>query len=344
MYEKAVKYKPTETYMYIAKAKVEAQVDVTLAEKTMQQYLQYGKENADYYNELGLIYQEGGDTAKSLIAFRNGIAKDSNYYYPLYNLGMYYYERGQWDSAVKYLSRAHDINPGINYIKYKITDAENNLAEAERIKETEARKQKLLKRIDAGDKEALLEIAEIYYYWYNYDSAHRYYTEYIEHNPDCGDSVYTSYLFSAKSIGYTESWDSYHGNTSPGEIFLTAIGKIGQQALKRKKGPMAYLYIEAVSEQVYQAVLEGDPGYEYTADLAALIAKLYDYSYNQEKALEWLEIALEKGYSAEHAGYYSNFGNLQDNKKYKKLLKKYRKKQGIKETPTEEEWEYNNMR
>ncbi|HYG16371.1 MAG TPA: hypothetical protein VEC12_11510, partial [Bacteroidia bacterium] len=180
---------------------------------------------------------------------------------------------------------------------------------------------------------------------------YNYYSQYIEYNPGCGDSVYTNYFFSAKNIDYVEDWNMYHVITSPGEIFLTAVNKIGQQAVERKKGGMAYLYIEAVSsaglrdklplcEQIYQSVLEGDPGYEYTADLAALIAKLYDDAYNLEKALEWLEIALEKGYSAEYAGYYSNFENLQDNRKYQKLLKKYRKKQGIEE-PSKD---YNNSR
>jgi tetratricopeptide (TPR) repeat protein len=337
-YEKAIKYKPTDKYLYSVKASAESVMDIALSEATMNRYLKYGKADADYYNEFGLIYLNNQDTVKALRTFKKGIDADSNFYYPYFNIGEIFYYGGQWDSALKYYEKASNINSSTNYLGYKIEKINDKIQEEMDRIELVATKERLL-AIQADDINAALELADIYLSEGNNDSAYTLYLHVIEEDPLTLSGTFLSFFQSARY-----SYDHF---------IDTAMFFLAKAAQERKDLSLAYEYVNyvkdnssylyndeaATCEKLYLACEPSQPDDYRLTDIAYNIALLFNYKGDTEKTLVWLEMSLEKGHWASSLSMDYNFDNLSENKPFNKLIKKYSKKQK-KQAPVEDEYNW----
>lgn len=329
---KAIKFRPNAPYLYYSKASIEAEVDLKLSEKTIQELLKSGEPvTANHYNEVGLIYEKGQDTTKALKAFHQGIQTDSNFYYTWYNIGIIYYDNHQWDSALKYLNQAREINPSINYLSYKIEYAEEaiQLNRESRIKAEE--KQEWINQVETNPEIWEL-LAERYTEEWKHDSAYFLYDKIIKTEPKQGEETLANYFNSSSYIG--------------GEEETAALDTMGSGAQRLGSVWLANKYINAIydredierlpiAEQLYLQAEQIQPDYYSLSSMASLIAILNARATNADKTLFWLEKALEKGYLVSNVENSYSFDFLLENKKYKKLMKKYTKKQ--KDLNTEED-------
>lgn len=337
-YEKAIQFKPADKYLYSAKAAAEAEMDLALSEATMSRYLKHGKADADYYNEFGLIYLNNGDSAKAMSTFKKGIAADSNFYYPYFNVGEIFYYSNQWDSALYYYDKAINISSTTNYLDYKIEKINDKIQqEFDRI-ELVATKERLL-TAQNGDISAALELADIYLSEGNNDSAYTLYLRVIEEDPQTLSGTFLSFFQSAR---YSQE-----------HYIDTAMSILAKAAFERKDLNLAYEYVyyvkdnssyfykdeEAVCEKLYLACEPSQPNDYRLSDMAYYIALLFNYKGDTEKTLTWLEKSLEKGYWASTLAMDYNFEHLSENKQFKKLIKKYDKKQK-QQAPVEDEYNW----
>lgn len=325
-YTKAIQLAPNNLSMYIGKAKLEAEMDKEKAENTIQSYLKFGKANANYYNEVGIFYENINDIVKAKQAYKKGIQTDSNYYYPWFNMGEIYYQNSQWDSCLKYYYKAKEIDENLNRLTYKIENAENFISRQEQGRKNQESKIKMLANLSA-DREVLKPLADLYYEAQLYDSAYIYYKEAIEHNPAVSEEAYINYLLSAQNSYFLDINDP--------------VNKIGAETLARKNQYMANSYIShikntydttrlAKAEELYEMVVSNHPNYYNIKDLAIWIAVLYTVTGNTEKILYYIEEGLKYGYPVDYLDGNYDFYELYDNKKYNKLLKKYLKIEGEK--------------
>lgn len=337
-YEKAIKYKPADKYLYSIKASAESVMDIALSEVTMNRYLKYGKPDADYYNEFALIYLHNEDTAKAMSLFKEGIAVDSNFYYPYYNIGEIFYYNSQWDSALKYYEKAISIDDKINYLGYKTERINEKIQEELDRIELIATKERLLVT-QQTDINSALELANIYLSEGNNDSAYALYLRVIENDPQTSSDTYLS-LFQSARYSYEHTVD-------------TAIMYLAKAALERKDISLAYEYIHYVKDnsgylyneeaaecgKLYFACEPTQPDDYRLVDMAYCIAMVYNNSGDTEKTLVWLEESLKKGYWVSDLETNYNFENLAENKQFKKLIKKYGKKQK-QQAPVEDEYNW----
>ncbi len=337
-YEKAIRCKPAEKYLYSAKAAAEAEVDMDLVEVTMNRYSKYGKQDADYYNEFALIYLNNKDTARAIDLFKKGIADDSTFYYPYFNIGEIFYYSNQWDSALKYYEKASTISTEINYLGYKLEKInDRKQEEINRIELVELKE--MLLESQQTDIYAALELADVYLDEGNNDSAYVLYLRVIKEDPQTPPQTFLSFYQSAR-YSYEQSVD-------------TAIMYLAKAARERKDISLAYEYILYVKDnsgylyneeaaecgKLYFACEPTQPDDYRLGDMAYYIAMVYNNSGDTEKTLVWLEESLKKGYWASNLAMDYNFDNLAENKKFKKLIKKYGKKQK-QQSPVEDEYNW----
>ena len=321
---KAIKFRPNDPYRYYSKASIEAEVDLKLSEKTIQELLKSGEPvTANHYNEVGLIYEKGQDTTKALKAFHQGIQADSNFYYTWYNIGIIYYEHYQWDSAIKYLNQAISVDESINYLRYKIEYAEDALQREyeDRIKAEE--KQSWLEQVETNPEIWGL-LAERYMEEWKYDSAYFLYDKIIKAEPAQSEETLGNYFNCSSSVGSAEE--------------TAALDTIGNGAQRLGSEWLTNKYIEAIydkvdmkrlpmAEQLYLQIEQLHPDYYALSEMASKLAVLNTYTQNADKTLYWLEKAFERGYLVSNIENSYNFEFLLENKKFIKLMKKYAKKQ-----------------
>lgn len=69
------------------------------------------KEQADIYNELGIIYFNMSDIVKAIKIFEEGILNCPEDYKLYFNRGLGYVQLGQYELALKDVEKAHTLNP-----------------------------------------------------------------------------------------------------------------------------------------------------------------------------------------------------------------------------------------
>lgn len=330
-FEKAIQFQPLNKFNYYSKARAEADVDLSLSAITLKRILNFSKPDGDYYNECGLIYLHGQDTAQALKIFHQGIQADSNYYYTWYNIGTIYYDHRQWDSALKYYTQAKNVDASINYLSYKIETAQENIDRLYREKLDEERKLELLQSYETDD-DALLLLAEMYFENWQYDSAQIFYKKALDANPDRDEDIYLNYFSCVKN-----QW---------AQDYTDPLEKMGNAAINKPSGILGQQYINKVKDygdtnylpiviKIYNRVQEATPQYSGLGEMAFDIAIIQAQAYDAEQTLDWIEKALERNYTAYYVESNYSFEFLYENKRFKKLVKKYTKKQ--KDLNTEED-------
>lgn len=327
-YAKAIKYKPKALYLYTSKAEIEAQVNLKEAEKTIASALDAGfKADGNYYNLLGLTFKKGRDTTAAKKAFYAGIAVDNNAFYPRYNLAEIYYYDGLWDSALRYFKEAYEIDRVTNGLENRIERTEGHIKAREEQKQQAKRKLQLLQEYTTNP-EAAIELAKIYFDEWERDSAKQIYKEVIENFPDdIDEEAYTQWLWCIK-----DTW------TSTPEEYNYALKTIANAAERKQSIALAEGYLSSISGRddttiladalkMYAILAQPKAQYGNLASMAVNIATIYALTGDNKNAVEWIEIALKKGYSVWDIEDNYYYYGLSGDKKFNKLIKKYKKKQ-----------------
>lgn len=333
-FEKTIQFEPLVKNNYYTKARAEAELDVSLSAITLKRVLDFFKPDGDYYNECGLIFLHGQDTAQALKIFHQGIQNDSNFYYNWYNIGTIYFDHSQWDSAIKYYNRAREIDAHINYLGYRIEQSEEAIqAEWERRVRAEE-KQEWLNQVETNPN-IWESLAERYIEDWQFDSAYLLYNKILEAGEQKGEETYGNYFNCASNIGFEEQ--------------TKALDLLGEAAQRISSGWLANKYINAIynrddvvrlptAEQLYTQAEQQHPEYYSLTDMAGMLAYLSAQTQDVDKTLFWLEKAFERGYQVSNIEGSYSYEFLQENKKYKKLIKKYSKKQNELNTGEDINW------
>jgi tetratricopeptide (TPR) repeat protein len=68
-------------------------------------------QRAEAYGMLGFCYDRLGRQSQAVSSYREAIALNPDYFWPYYDLGVIYYQQGQYARAEEYLRQAIDQNP-----------------------------------------------------------------------------------------------------------------------------------------------------------------------------------------------------------------------------------------
>lgn len=90
---------------------------------------------ADLFNTRGIRFEEAGDEARAIEAYRRAIRWDRRWSVPWYNLGLHFKRRGAWQESFSHNERAVELDPSDEAAWWNLGIAATALARWQRARE-----------------------------------------------------------------------------------------------------------------------------------------------------------------------------------------------------------------
>jgi protein O-mannosyl-transferase len=277
-----------------------------------QKSISINQENADAYYNLGVTYYHLKEYSKAIMSFQKVIFINPSNPKTYFNLGFIYDDLKEFSKAITYFLKAISINPSNSKAYYNLGLVYYNSKEYVKAKESY---QKALS-INPEYSEAYHNLGLVFKDLKEFPKAIECYHKAISINPRDADFYNSLCVILRTEIkDFQKAIEVYQNGLAqiPENTDLLSGLAYSQLALQK--------YSEA--ENTFQKALKINPQdnrYYYN------FVCLYSIQNQSDKALNWLEQALQKGFdNFEHIKTDTDLDNIRNLPQFKKLIEKYKK-------------------
>jgi serine/threonine protein kinase/tetratricopeptide (TPR) repeat protein len=276
-----------------------------------QKALEYDPINVETFRELAKTYEAMGNLMQAELTYKKAINLRPQYWANYNYLGVFYYKQAKYNESAEQFKKVVNLMPD-NIRGYNNLGASYfNLEKWNEAIEMFEASLKIKKNYVAYS-----QLGTLYFYQGRYSDAANMYREALNISGDdfrVWGMLAESYYWSDQK---DNSLAAYQKAIDLAELQYTVNPKDANV-----QASLAGYYAKINNHEKAETLLQNTASLkEYDVDVIFKIASVYEELEKRNKALDWIKLALEKGYSPFTIDHYPGLKNLRSDERYKKIL------------------------